>query len=79
MVKLNFQCHMILQKSLGADSMLKKHLLLLSVLKTVVLPNIFCGNHDTFSKCIKEQHLPEFEIIIVFTVAFGQYNASHAK
>ncbi len=48
-VKLNFQhhnsslqCHMILQKSFWyADLLLKKHYLLLSILKTVVWFNIF--------------------------------------
>jgi len=38
-----------LQKSvLYADLLLKKHLLLLSMLKIVVLLQIFCGNHNTF-------------------------------
>ncbi len=38
----SLQCHMILQKSFWyADLLLKKHLLLLSKLKTVVLLNIF--------------------------------------
>jgi len=40
----SLQCHMILQKSI-CDLMLKKDL---SMLKTVVLPNIFGGNRETF-------------------------------
>ncbi len=35
------QCHMILQKSLHVDQLLKKHVLLLSMLKTVVRFNTF--------------------------------------
>ncbi len=50
-VMLNFQyrysslqCHVILQKSFWyADLLLKKHVLLISIIKTVVLLNIFCG------------------------------------
>ncbi len=38
----SLQCHMILQKSfLYADLLLKKHFLILKVLKTIVLLNIF--------------------------------------
>jgi len=38
----SLQCHMILQKSfLYADLLLRKHFLLLSMLKTVVLLNSF--------------------------------------
>ncbi len=36
----SFQCHMIFQKSKSANLMLKKHLLLLSLIKTVVFLNI---------------------------------------
>jgi len=37
----SLQCHVIPQKGFCADMMLKKHFLLLSVLKTDVLLNIF--------------------------------------
>jgi len=39
---ITLQCHMTLQKSFEyANLMLKKHLVLLSMLKTIVLVNIF--------------------------------------
>ncbi len=43
----SLQCHIIIQKSFSHDDlMLKKHFL--SMLKTVVLLNIFSGKNDTF-------------------------------
>ncbi len=39
--EFSLQCHMILQKSFYHDLLLKKHLSLLLILKTVVLLNIF--------------------------------------
>jgi len=56
--------------------MLKKHFLLLSLLKTVVLLNIFVETIILFSEF--EQHLLEIEafcnILNVFTVTFNQSN-----
>ncbi len=66
-----------------ADLLLKKHFWLLSVLKTVVLLHILVGAVIFFCRILwwiessKEQHL--FEIEIVFTVTFDQFNASFLK
>ncbi len=64
----SFQCHMIFQKSFEcADLLLMKHSLLLSMLKTVVLLNIFVETDIFFMillwiKSRKEQHLIKTEI-----------------
>ncbi len=63
MAKLNFQhhysslqCHMILQKTFKrANLVLKKHFLLLIMLKTVVLLSTSCGNHDTFFRILQTE------------------------
>jgi len=67
---------MILEKSfLFVNWLLKKHVLLSSMLKIVVLLDIFCGNHDTFfSGCKEEQHF-FCKIINVFNVTSDQINA----
>jgi len=61
MAKLNFQhrysnlqCHMNLQKSFYAVLLLKKHFLLLSALKTVVLLDIFL---ETFMQLLLQDSL----------------------
>jgi len=54
--------HMILHKAFQyADLMLKKHLLLLSILKTGVLPNFFCGDHDSLTN-------GKFKIIFIWKI-----------
>ncbi len=64
----SLQCHMIFQKSFEyADLLLMKHSLLLSMLKTVVLLNIFVETDIFFMillwiKSRKEQHLIKTEI-----------------
>ncbi len=55
---------MILQKSFYADLLLKKHLLLLEMSKTV----FFCGNWYIFRVLSKLQSL--LNIVIVYTFIF---------
>ncbi len=72
---------MILQKSLiYANLVLKKHFLLISILKTVLLPNIFVEtvkplNQDSLiNRKIKRTAFLKIEICIFFTVIFDQFN-----
>ncbi len=92
--KLNFQhhfsslqCHMILQKSFYVYLLLKKHFWLLSMLKTVVLLNIFVEivihfifQDSLMNRKFKRTVFFEIEIVCnivnVFTITFNQLNAS---
>jgi len=66
---------MILHKSfLYEDLMLKKHLVILSMFKTVVLLNIFVDAFFDEYNIKKEEHL--FEIGTSFTVPSNLFNAS---
>ncbi len=78
-VMTSLQCHD------PSDLLLKKHFWLLSMLKTVVLPNIFVETviqdlQDLQKNRKFKRNLFEIEIfwniINVFTVAFDQFNAS---
>ncbi len=65
--------HMTCSLSNTINMLLKKHLLLLSKLKTVVLIRIFCGIHDYLLRILwiessYEQHLFEIEILCKFVV-----------
>ncbi len=89
MAKLNFQhhnpslqSHMIFQKALYyADLVLKKHFLLLLMLRTVVLVNIFVETVIHFFRIIwwiqhsKEQHFFLLYIYKSVPVPFDQFNA----
>ncbi len=68
---------MILQKSFLYADVLKKHFLLLSVLKTVVLINIFV-EHTIFSVLFDEQkaHTNIIYLKNKSCVTFDQFNAS---
>ncbi len=71
MAKLNFQCHMIIQKS--ADVELFCFLSVISV-KNICAAKCFYGNHDA-----KEKHLlkiPFFDHVKVFIITFDQFNVS---
>ncbi len=74
---------MILQKSLVyASLVLKKHLLLILILKTILLPNIFVEtvkpyNQDSLiNRKIKRTAFFKIEIYryVFFTVIFDQFN-----
>ncbi len=80
----SLQCHMIFR---NADLLLNKHFWLLSMLKTVVLHNIFVETvmHYFFRihrwiESSKDQHLLETEIFCnfmnAFIIAFEQFNVS---
>ncbi len=64
----------VLQKSFEeADLMLKTDLLLLSVLKTVMLLNVFF--QDSLMN-IKFKRTSKIDIFVVYTVTFHQFNES---